>query len=64
VLPDGLGDAWDFECKSLFIRHDYEEAQRAVLWGCGYKGSALYNNIVISGSPGIGKPHPAAPLLV
>lgn len=62
MVPANLGDIWGLKCKNLFIRPEYKEAQKAVLWACGYKDPIPFDNIVISGSPGIGRPYPVLPL--
>jgi hypothetical protein len=54
MMPAGLENSWGFRCKKLFMRHEYEEAQKYVLWVCGYKDPFPFDNMVLSGSPGIG----------
>jgi hypothetical protein len=46
-----LGDTWG---RKYFIRPEYEEAQKAALWACGFSNPDPFDNIVFSGSPGIG----------
>jgi len=54
--PDVLNNCWGpFECKKIFIRSEYKEAEEFLLSICG--SGMDYDAVVIAGQPGIGLSH-------